>query len=391
MADMKTSEENKYFNSKPNEQYTNELAKVYEINTHGKFTVIVRRSFIRLHIRPTTNINPCYSYDVSSMCDSEVLVQSNRTRNYDWKLNRKGKRRTPMHRSMQILITTVKTSSNFIVHESTTHNPVPIIIQHEQSHYGFYAFIFVISVVILGFILWYMFIRPSQTPKSKIRPPSDDSDSDNSNDNNQYKVQTLNDYRGDHRSLRRNKSANSLLFHDDDDNHLERKLSDDMTFNNIRNHHETIQMLINNLQQSDFESINSSTIGEILSELIHNEVDLVNENPNRQSSSDLATFLRDASEIFHIVRNIITEKCSRQLLNPNNFLQYQYLIDIVHSSEFILEYLHQNYSNEQVFVIEILTHLHETLSTMNNNSQRCQYICQCLFDILQKLNRNQTS
>ncbi|CAF5220705.1 unnamed protein product, partial [Rotaria magnacalcarata] len=140
-----------------------------------------------------------------------------------------------------------------------------------------------------------------------------------------------------------------------------------------------------------FESINSSTIGEILSELIHNEVDLVNENPNRQSSSDLATFLRDASEIFHIVRNIITEKCSRQLLNPNNFLQYQYLIDIVHSSEFILEYLHQNYSNEQVFVIEILTHLHETLSTMNNNSQRCQYICQCLFDILQKLNRNQTS
>ncbi|CAF3209407.1 unnamed protein product [Rotaria socialis] len=361
---MKTSEENKYFNSKPNEQYTNELAKVYEIDTRGKFTVIVRRSFVRMHIRPTTNINPCYSYDVSSMCDSEVLLQSNRTRNYDWKQNRKGKRRTPIHRSMQILITTIKTSSNLIVHESTTHNPVPIIVQHEQSHYGFYAFIFVISVVILGFILWYVFIRPSQTPKSTIRPPSDDSDSDNSNDNNQYKVQTLNDYRSDHRSLRRNKSANSLLFHDDDDNHLERKY---------------------------FESINSSTIGEILSELIQNEVDLVNANPNRQSSTDLASFLRDSSEIFHIVRNIITEKCSRQLLNPNNFLQYQYLIDIVHSSEFILEYLHQNYSNDQVFVIEILTSLHEILSTMNNNSQRCQYICQCLFDILQKLNRKQTS
>ncbi|CAF2484315.1 unnamed protein product [Rotaria sp. Silwood2] len=138
---------------------------------------------------------------------------------------------------------------------------------------------------------------------------------------------------------------------------------------------------------ADFESINSATIGEILSDLIHHEVNVANTNPNLEPSTDLLTFLSDTSEIFHILRRIITKKCSCQLLNPTNFIQYQHLIDILHSSEFILEYLRQYHSNEKIFLIEILTYLYQILSSMNNNSYKCQYICQCLFDILQKLDK----
>lgn len=53
------------------QNYHDEIAKVYEINTHGKFTVIVRSSFIRLHVYPTTKIKPCY---LSSICDTDMNI-----------------------------------------------------------------------------------------------------------------------------------------------------------------------------------------------------------------------------------------------------------------------------------------------------------------------------
>jgi hypothetical protein len=53
------------------EKYRNEIAKVYEINTHGKFTVIIRSSFIRLHVYPTTTMDPCYLFDLSAICDQK--------------------------------------------------------------------------------------------------------------------------------------------------------------------------------------------------------------------------------------------------------------------------------------------------------------------------------
>lgn len=103
-------------------------------------------------------------------------------------------------------------------------------------------------------------------------------------------------------------------------------------------------------------------------------------------------FLCEAATVFRVIRRIIIEKCSTcQSLNPDHFLQYRYLIETLQSSEFILEYLHEHYSDEKVFLIEVLTDLQEILSSMNNNSYKCQYICQSLFDILQKLNRRQNS
>lgn len=59
------NKQKKFFKHKSKEEYANEISKVYEINTHRKFTVIVRSSFLRLHIHPTTNPNPCYLYDLS--------------------------------------------------------------------------------------------------------------------------------------------------------------------------------------------------------------------------------------------------------------------------------------------------------------------------------------
>ena len=141
----------------------------------------------------------------------------------------------------------------------------------------------------------------------------------------------------------------------------------------------------------DLESINFATIGTILSDLIHHEVNLANENFNLRQSTDLVTFLSYATEIFHILRTIINKKCSYQLLNPSNFLQLQYLIDILHSAEFIVEYLYRYYSYDKMFLIEILTKLNQILSSMNNDSYRHRYICQCLFDILQELNRKHVS
>ncbi|CAF1518200.1 unnamed protein product, partial [Adineta steineri] len=132
------------------------------------------------------------------------------------------------------------------------------------------------------------------------------------------------------------------------------------------------------------ESINSFAIGQILSDLIHHAVNIENTNTNLQPSSNLLTFLSYTPQFFHILRTIIANKCSCQSLDPTNFLECQYLIDILHSSEFILGYLRQYYSHEKMFLLTILTHLYQILSSMTddekNNSCRYQSICQSLFN-----------
>jgi hypothetical protein len=54
----------KYLRYKDKEEYPNEIAG---INTHG----IVRSSFFRLDIHPTTSVDPCYLYDLPSICHLE--------------------------------------------------------------------------------------------------------------------------------------------------------------------------------------------------------------------------------------------------------------------------------------------------------------------------------
>ncbi len=142
----------------------------------------------------------------------------------------------------------------------------------------------------------------------------------------------------------------------------------------------------------DLESINTCTIGQILSDLIHHAINIDDANSNlHPSTDDLLKFLSYAPQFFHILRTIIANKCSCQTLDPTNFLQSQYLIDILHSSEFILEYLHRYHSHEKIFLLKILTHLYQILSSMNNNSYKYQSSRQSIFGILQELNRKQIS
>jgi hypothetical protein len=93
IRDIESLEQKKYLRYKSKEGYTNEIAKVYEINTHGKFTIIVRSSFLRLPVHSTTNINPCYS----SKCDSEVFLQSDLNNNHYLVRDRKRKKWKSLH------------------------------------------------------------------------------------------------------------------------------------------------------------------------------------------------------------------------------------------------------------------------------------------------------
>ncbi len=259
--------------------------------------------------------------------------------------------------------------------------------------------------------------------KSSFRLASEDDDSDD-----QYQIQRFDNSETDLTSLQTNKTADSLLFNDiNNTKDLERKCkkrisslrikkdvciaSENITFSSIRHpdekiNYENIQMLIENLQQSskiilqfsfktislDLVSINSSVIGRILSDLIHQAINVANNtNSNPHLSTDLQTFLLYAPQFFHILRTIITNKRSCESLNPTNFLQCQYLIDILHNSEFILEHLHQHHSHERDFLVKILSHLYQILASMNNNSSSHQSICQSLSDILEKLNEQKNS
>ena len=123
----------------------------------------------------------------------------------------------------------------------------------------------------------------------------------------------------------------------------------------------------------ELESVNPSTISQILSDLIHQAVN---------STSDLSNFLSDTSHFVHILRSIITNKCTYESSNPKNFLQCQYLIEILDHTEFILTYLH---SNESAYATEMLTHLYRILASINNHSHQHQSICRSLVDLVEQL------
>ena len=257
-----------------------------------------------------------------------------------------------------------------------------------------------------------------KSTQSTIRLTSeDDDDPDETRDHDQYQIQRLNNSDTDLNSSQTHQVDDSLFFNGNHNtNYFEKKCknkgscsvqelltfaaSDNVTVDQIKTsdekiNYENIQMLIENLQQSksdsvDFESINSSVIGEILSDLIHQAVKMANANPHPQSSTDLQTFLCYAPQFFHILRTLIINTRSDKLMNATNYLQCQYLIDIFHHLELILHYLHRHHSHQRTFLIEILTHVDQILTSINN-SYRHEHIRQSLFDILEKLNQQSSS
>ena len=104
-----------YSKYQPRENFRHGIAKVYQIHAHGKFTVIVRSSFIRLHIHPTTPMNPCYRSHFSSICGSDMSVPVNTGISYDRKRERIGKPLNSFYQKVRQMIKDEVTST-VIVH-----------------------------------------------------------------------------------------------------------------------------------------------------------------------------------------------------------------------------------------------------------------------------------
>ena len=85
----------------PKENFRDGIAKVYQIHAHAKFTVIVRSSFIRLHVHPTTSIIPCYRSYFSSICGSYRRIPSNSDLSYDRKRERTVKPRNYLYQKVR--------------------------------------------------------------------------------------------------------------------------------------------------------------------------------------------------------------------------------------------------------------------------------------------------
>ncbi len=109
--------------NKSKKEYANKIVKVYEINTHRKFTVIFRSLFLRLYVPPTTNINLCYLYDLSSICDSKVLLQSNLNNNHYLDRDRKRKKCKLLHEKIRKLIMKNKKSIKDQVYKHHSKKP----------------------------------------------------------------------------------------------------------------------------------------------------------------------------------------------------------------------------------------------------------------------------
>ena len=167
-----------YLQYPPKEDDLNEISKVYHINTYGRFTVIVRSSFVRLRLRPTTKSHVCYS------CDSNNVFRSPMHGSFDG--SRKRKQRIMMNdRTKQFIIANRKSlaqrsppttviysrmlglsptsiedtfdeSSVWVTSTKSTHlNELsPMIVHQGHSHHGLIAFLFAFTVIIVGLIIW---------------------------------------------------------------------------------------------------------------------------------------------------------------------------------------------------------------------------------------------
>ena len=136
----------------------------------------------------------------------------------------------------------------------------------------------------------------------------------------------------------------------------------------------------------DLQSIDWSHMGHLLSSFVLHAATAAHSPPNTKSSMDHIPLLSYATQACRILRTAIAHQCSCQPMNPDTFLQCQHLIDILHSAEFILDYLHRYHPRDRTLLANTLRDLSENLSTMRNNLHRLQSICQALFRTLHDFN-----
>jgi hypothetical protein len=110
-----------------------------------------------------------------------------------------------------------------------------------------------------------------------------------------------------------------------------------------------------------------------------------------QASCELLTFMSYASQLISIIRMIILHQCSHGSIDPNDFLYRQYLINILHSSEFLMKYIYRTQFVDCTVLVEIFMDLSRLFSSMKHHMCSYQVVCQSLFHILQTLHQRQTS
>lgn len=129
-------------------------------------------------------------------------------------------------------------------------------------------------------------------------------------------------------------------------------------------------------------------LGDILTDLMRH---LTNLSRITDGSSDLIHFLGYAAQLMYICRTIFAHRCSCRSIDTEYFLKCQSIIDILHTTEFILRYLQQNHHTDQNMLLNIFEQLAELFKSFDQHSSSFSTISRSLFSILQNFNSFQMS
>jgi hypothetical protein len=141
----------------------------------------------------------------------------------------------------------------------------------------------------------------------------------------------------------------------------------------------------------DLQSIDWSHMGHLLSSFVRDAATTVHSPTDAKYSMDHLPLLSYATQACRVLRTAIAHQCSCQPMNPGTFLQCQHLIDILHSAEFILDYLHRYHARDRTLLVNTLSDLSDNLAAMRNNLHRLQSMCQALFRMLHDFNERHIS
>jgi hypothetical protein len=141
----------------------------------------------------------------------------------------------------------------------------------------------------------------------------------------------------------------------------------------------------------DFTDLHFLSLRQLLVDLMDHLVTVVQVDSDLQASCELLTFMSYASQLISIIRMIILHQCSHGSIDPNDFLYRQYLINILHSSEFLMKYIYRTQFVDCTVLVEIFMDLSRLFSSMKHHMCSYQVVCQSLFHILQTLHQRQTS
>lgn len=125
----------------------------------------------------------------------------------------------------------------------------------------------------------------------------------------------------------------------------------------------------------------------ILTDLMAHAMNLSRISEDVSDPTELTDFLDYAARLMYILRTMFAYQCSAQSIDTQHFLRCQSIIDILHTTEFIVRYLLQNHRTDQTVLVNTFGNLGELFSSMDHR-QASSYstISRSLFSLLQNLN-----